>query len=165
MRLSSFGRNVGVSLWVWAATSIAAAAGDCSPTHVDLRGDWGVARFTVELAQTPADRARGLMHREDMAASHGMLFLFEAPQNVSFWMKDTLIALDMLFLRADGTVATIHENAQPLDLTPIPGGSDILAVLEVNGGMTDRLGITTGSVLRHPALDQTRAAWPCDAPE
>ena len=132
---------------------------------MDLRGDWGVARFTVELAQTPADRARGLMHREDMAASHGMLFLFEAPQNVSFWMKDTLIALDMLFLRADGTVATIHENAQPLDLTPIPGGSDILAVLEVNGGMTDRLGITTGSVLRHPALDQTRAAWPCDAPE
>ncbi|MCK8463696.1 DUF192 domain-containing protein [Aliiroseovarius sp. S1339] len=138
-------------------------AGDCAPDRVDLRGDWGQARFTVELADDPRERARGLMDRENMPSTHGMLFLFEQPQEVSFWMKNTLIALDMLFLNADGTVARIHPNAVPLDLTPIPGGSDILAVLEVNGGIAARFGITQGSVLRHPSLDQTIAAWPCAA--
>ncbi|SEW13609.1 hypothetical protein SAMN05444851_1631 [Aliiroseovarius sediminilitoris] len=142
-----------------------AFAGTCGPDHVDLRGDWGKARFTVEIADDPGERAQGLMNRESLPMSHGMLFLFDKPQPVSFWMKNTLIPLDMLFLTADGTVARVHENAIPLDLSPIPGGSDILAVLEVNGGIAERFGITEGTELRHPLLDQSIASWPCAAAE
>ena len=137
----------------------------CDPDYVDLRGDWGKARFMVEIADDPGERAQGLMHRESMPMSHGMLFLFETPQTVSFWMKNTLIPLDMLFLTADGTVARVHQNAIPHDTSLIPGGSDIFAVLEVNGGISERFGISEGTVLRHPLLDQSIAAWPCAATE
>ncbi len=110
----------------------------------------------------PEERARGLMFVEDLAPMTGMLFIYDRPQPVSFWMRNTLIPLDMLFLDATGTVRRIHENAVPLDETPIPGGDDILAVLEINGGMSGRLGIEEGSVLRHPDLPQDQAAWPCE---
>lgn len=146
---------------IGAFCAVPVRADGCDPARVDLRGDWGQARFSVEIADTDRSRARGLMNRAQMPISHGMLFVYDQPQEVSFWMKNTLIPLDMLFLRADGTVARIHENARPLDLTPIPGGSDILAVLEVNGGVTARFGITEGSVLRHPVFDPRLAKWGC----
>ncbi|WP_255743714.1 DUF192 domain-containing protein [Aliiroseovarius sediminis] len=161
-KLARSGASVACALLLSGAV---AWAGGCASDHVDLRGTWGQARFTVEIADDDSERARGLMHRETMPATHGMLFLYDRPREVSFWMKNTLIPLDMLFLRADGTVARIHHNAVPHDLTPIPGGTDILAVLEVNGGIAKRFGIDAGSVLRHPALDQDRAAWPCVAPD
>lgn len=148
-----------------AAVILAATAGtalaECSEDRVDLRGDWGTARFSVELADTPDERSLGLMNRPEMAKSAGMLFLYDFPQTVAFWMENTLIPLDMIFMSADGVVQRIHENAVPLDRTLIPGGDDILAVLEINGGMSALLGITVGSELRHPMLDQSIAAWPC----
>ena len=147
---------------IWAATAGVALA-ECSEDRVDLRGDWGKARFTVELADTPDERSLGLMNRPKMASSAGMLFLYEQAQRVAFWMENTLIPLDMIFMAPDGTVQRIHENAVPLDRTLIPGGDGILAVLEINGGMSKRLGITVGSQLRHPLLDQTIAAWPCES--
>nr|WP_227420750.1 DUF192 domain-containing protein [Roseitranquillus sediminis] len=138
------------------------AAAACDPGRVELRGDWGVASFGVEIADDPAERAQGLMHRESLPASRGMLFVYEQPQNASFWMRNTLIPLDMIFADETGRVTHVHENAVPLDETPIPGGSGVLAVLEINGGMARRLGIEEGTELRHPALDQSIAAWPCD---
>ncbi len=150
---------------ILAAALLAALPGwalaECSDTRVDLRGDWGNARFTVEVADTPDERALGLMNRPSMPASSGMLFIYEMPQSVVFWMESTLIPLDMIFMTPDGVVQRIHENAVPLDRTHIPGGDDILAVLEINGGMSAMLGITEGSELRHPQLDQSIAAWPC----
>ncbi len=148
-------------LWLPTTSMSERAAEACASTHVDLRGLWGQARFRIELANTPRTRAQGLMHRESLPAMSGMLFVFKRPQRVSFWMKNTLIPLDMLFLTADGRVARIHENAIPGDLTPIHGGRGIQSVLELNGGTARRLGISAGSQLRHPALDQSRAAWPC----
>jgi len=146
-----------------AATLIAGAAqASCSEGRVELRGEWGTARFRVEVADTPQERSVGLMHRESMAAAAGMLFVYERPQRVSFWMQNTLIPLDMIFMDESGTVARIHENAVPLDRTPIPGGDDIQYVLEINGGMASALGITEGSVLRHPAIDPDLAAWSCE---
>jgi uncharacterized membrane protein (UPF0127 family) len=139
-----------------------AAADTCAENRVDLRGPGGEARFTVEVAATPADRARGLMNRPRLGASRGMLFVYDQPQRVSFWMENTLIPLDMIFLGADGVVRRVHENARPLDRTGIPGGDDIQYVLEINGGLARRLGIAPGSALRHPSLDQDLAAWPCD---
>nr|WP_203564928.1 DUF192 domain-containing protein [Aliiroseovarius sp. PrR006] len=140
-----------------------AEAAECQFDRISVRGNWGQATFTVEVADDPNERAQGLMFREAMPATHGMLFLFEKPQQVSFWMKNTLIALDMIFIQPDGTVSRIHENAIPHDTTPIDGGQGVSAVLELNGGLTVRLGIAEGSELRHPAFDQAMAAWPCDA--
>jgi uncharacterized protein len=137
------------------------AAAACSPGTVELRGPGGQARFTVEVADSPEERARGLMFREGMPASSGMLFLYPAPQPASFWMKNTLIPLDMIFADRTGTVTHVHSMAVPGDLTPIDGGPGVLAVLEINGGLADRLGIAPGAQLRHPALDQATAAWPC----
>ena len=133
----------------------------CEESHVDLRGEWGQARFSVEVADTPAERSRGLMHREALARSAGMLFVYERAQPVSFWMRNTLIPLDMIFMDASGTVRRVHENAIPLDETGIPGGSDIQYVLEINGGLARRLGIVEGSELRHPAIGPD-AAWACE---
>jgi uncharacterized membrane protein (UPF0127 family) len=133
----------------------------CRPGTVHLRGPWGLARFSVELADTPETRSRGLMFRESMARSAGMLFIYDAPQRATFWMRNTLIPLDMIFVDAQGTVRHIHHDAIPGDETTIDGGSGILTVLEINGGLARDLGLTVGSQLRHPALDQGNAVWPC----
>ncbi len=138
-----------------------ARAGECRDDQVFLRGDWGQARFTVEVADDDRERSQGLMHRESMPQSAGMLFVYPYPKSVGFWMKNTLIPLDMIFLDKTGVVKHVHHNAIPLDETPIMGGDGILAVLEVNGGMARALGIVPGSQLQHPAFDVETAAWPC----
>lgn len=135
-------------------------AGECAPDRADLRGDWGAASFRVELADTEQARAEGLMFRAKLPRFSGMLFVYPRPQRASFWMKNTLIPLDMLFMDESGIVQHIHHRAVPGDLTPIDGGKGILAVLEINGGLAATLKIDVGSQLRHPALAD-KAAWPC----
>lgn len=123
--------------------------------------------FAVELADTDESRARGLMFRRDLPAGQGMLFIYPEPQPVSFWMRNTLIPLDMVFADAQGVIRHIHANARPLDETPIPGAAvgdpdrDRLMVLEIAGGEAARLGLEPGMVLAHPGLDPETAAWPC----
>ncbi|MCX7559516.1 DUF192 domain-containing protein [Sulfitobacter sp. F26204] len=138
-----------------------AAADACRPDSVELKGAWGTARFNVELADDPVEQARGLMHRSELAMASGMYFVNARPRETSFWMRNTLIPLDMLFIDARGVVKHIHHNAVPLDETPIPGGADILTVLEINGGLAARLGITVGSYVRHPAHAAWSPVWPC----
>ena len=133
----------------------------CAPDRLDLRGDWGVAQFSVELADTPRARNRGLMFRESLGASEGMLFLYPRVGKPAFWMRNTLIPLDMIFIRPDGVVQHVHENAIPHDETPISGGDGVIAVLEIKGGMARVLGIAPGTQLRHPGFDAKIAAWPC----
>ncbi len=135
----------------------------CRDNVADLRGDWGQIRFNVEIADDFEERAVGLMNRSSMPRLSGMLFIYQSPGELSFWMRNTLIPLDMLFLNPDGTVGHIHENAIPLDETAISGGQGRLAVLEINGGLAKTLGITVGSELRHPGMPQNLAAWPCEA--
>ena len=149
------------ALAVWAGT-VAVAETVCRDDRVDLRGPWGTVAFTVELADTDATRAQGLMHRPSMPRFSGMLFIFEPPPGRAvFWMENTLIPLDMLFLDETGRVTHIHHQARPLDRTPIDGGDQVMYVLEINGGMARTLGITTGSDLRHPRIPAELAAWPC----
>lgn len=143
-----------------AAASPAAAA--CSPDRVDLRGPAGSARFSVEIADSPEEQALGLMHRTHLASGAGMLFVYDRPQRAVFWMKNTLIPLDMIFADAAGRVQRVHAGARPQDETPIDGGEGILVVLEINGGLAARLGIGPGAELRHPALDPATAHWPCE---
>lgn len=139
-----------------------AQAADCRPDEVFLRGAFGQVRFSVEIADTMGERSRGLMFRESMPKSHAMLFIYQRPTSVSFWMKNTLIPLDMLFVDGRGVVKRVHHMARPGDLTGIPGGSgDILAVLEINGGLAQAIGLTPGVEMRHPAFGLD-AAWPCE---
>jgi uncharacterized protein len=137
---------------VWAA---------CSADVVELQGTGGKARFTVEVADDALEQAVGLMKRPEMERWSGMLFVYPEPKRVGFWMKNTLIPLDMIFADATGTVTRVHERARPLDTTSIDGGEGVQFVLEINGGLAGRLGVGPGAVLRHPALDQSIAAWPC----
>ena len=134
---------------------------DCAPGRVDLRGPFGQARFSVEIADTDATRAQGLMHRESLPRSAGMLFIYDRPTTASFWMMNTLIPLDMIFMDDTGLVTRVHHMARPRDLTPIPGGDNVLMVLEINGGLARALGIAEGAEMRHPRLDQSRARWVC----
>jgi uncharacterized membrane protein (UPF0127 family) len=139
-----------------------AAQAACRDDAVQLRGDFGQARFRVEVADDDGERARGLMFREKLSAGSGMLFVYPSPQTASFWMKNTLIPLDMIFVDRAGIVRAVHSNARPLDETPIYGGEGILAVLEINGGLAQSMGIGPGAHLRHPAIPHDGAAWRCD---
>jgi len=155
-------RGITVFAVILAFGASAAIAGNaCRDDTILLRGDWGSARFTVEIADDPLEQQQGLMNREAMAISHGMLFVYDSPRSPSFWMRNTLIPLDMLFIDAQGVVRHIHHMAKPLDETPILGGDDVLSVLEINGGLAKRLGITVDSEIRHPAFAAFAPAWPC----
>ncbi len=137
-------------------------AGACVDDKVLLRGDWGQARFSVEVADDHAERAQGLMNVETMPLASGMLFVYPFPREVGFWMKNTLIPLDMIFLDETGTVVKVHENAVPHDVNPIMSEHDTLVVLEINGGLSSQMGIVAGSQMQHPAFEPATAAWPCD---
>ena len=118
--------------------------------QLGIRSSTGDHVFMVEIAVTPQDREAGLMHRRALAADAGMLFDFSKSGNVSMWMKDTLIPLDMLFIRADGSIANIAERTVPGSLTPIDSHGPVLGVLELNGGTSARLGIKPGDQILHP---------------
>jgi len=107
-------------------------------------------KFDIELALNDVQRSRGLMFREKMGPYEGMLFDFHREQPVSFWMKNTLIPLDMIFIAADGTIRHIHANAVPKSEETIPsGGHAVRGVLEINGGSARLLGIKPGDKVKH----------------
>jgi len=106
-------------------------------------------KFDVELALTEIERARGLMFRKQLGPYEGMLFDFQREAPVSFWMKNTLIPLDMIFIAADGTVRHVHANAVPLSTESIPSQFPVRGVLEINGGSARLLGIKPGDRIRH----------------
>ena len=101
-------------------------------------------RFTVEVAGTPQEQATGLMQRQSLAPDRGMVFPFATPRIASFWMKDTLIPLDIIFIRADGVITNIEANTVPLSLEPVMSYEDVTAVLEIAGGRSAELGIKAG---------------------
>lgn len=108
--------------------------------------------FFVEMAVTPDQQQQGLMHREILPEEEGMLFVFGAVTKRSFWMKDTLIPLDIIFLDQDGKINHIHHMAEPQNTTPITSSRPSKAVLEINGGLANRLGIEKGDMVQHPVF-------------
>lgn len=105
--------------------------------------------FQVEVMRTPDQRAKGLMFRRFMPADRGMLFDFERSEPVAMWMQNTYISLDMVFIRADGTVARVAEQTEPLSTRTIPSGEPVLSVLEVNGGIAAKIGLKAGDKVEH----------------
>ena len=101
-------------------------------------------RFTVEVAATPQEQAYGLMNRSELAPDRGMIFPMDPPRDAAFWMKNTLIPLDMVFVRADGSIANIAADTVPLSLEPVPSDGPVKAVLEIAGGRAAELGIKPG---------------------
>ena len=128
------------------ATPLAACSDEGKLVLHSSTGDYP---FNIEVVDTPESRAKGLMFVQDLADDAGMLFDFKQEQNVSFWMQNTFIPLDMLFIRADGTVARIAERTEPLSTRTIPSGEPILSVLEINGGVSKQLGIKPGDKVEH----------------
>ncbi len=148
--------------WLSLALScLALPALACDPASVEIKSDAGKVRFSVDVADSELERANGLMHVEAMDTFKGMLFIYDRPLRAAFWMKNTLIPLDMLFADPTGTITKVHPNAVPLSEETIDGGENVLYVLEINGGMAERLGIKEGAVMQHPAFDQSIAAWAC----
>jgi uncharacterized protein len=109
-------------------------------------------RFDVELAVTPEQQAQGLMFRQQMAPDAGMLFLYDRPQGIAMWMKNTLIPLDMFFIDAKGRITGIEERTVPFSTQTIESPGLASAVLELNAGSAERLGIRIGDRLVHPAF-------------
>ncbi len=128
--------------------ALVAAAGDVAKAAelqtLEIASKTGVHAFQVEMAITPEEKERGLMFRRELPEGQGMLFDFQFDQNVAFWMKNTYIPLDMLFIRADGRILRIAENTEPLSERNIPSGGPVRAVLEVIGGTAKKLGIAAG---------------------
>lgn len=112
----------------------------------------GTHEFQVWIAADPASRERGLMFVRELPDDHGMLFLFERAQYTSFWMKDTYLSLDLVFIRGDGTISNIARHARPHSLEPIPSSAAVVAVLELLGGTADRIGLAPGDRVTLPSV-------------
>jgi hypothetical protein len=104
--------------------------------------------FTVEVAQTGAQQAKGLMFRTELADNAGMIFPFPEPRVASFWMKNTVIPLDIIFVRANGTIESIADNTIPYSTDPVQSGEPVAAVLELRGGLSAELGIAAGDQVK-----------------
>ena len=113
----------------------------------------GERAFTVEVVRKDKDRNRGLMFRHEMAAGHGMLFDYDPPQQIAFWMKNTFIPLDIIFIGADGRILNIAEKTTPLSLERLPAEGKARGVLEINGGLSEKFGIMPGNRVRHALFD------------
>lgn len=130
----------------------AAAALERSPAGLEqmplsIHSDGRTHNFIVEVARTPEEQQQGLMHRRSLEPTRGMIFLYDPPQPASFWMKNTLIPLDIIFIRPDGTIARIAANTVPMSLEPIPSLEPVAAVLEIAGGRTAELGVEPGDTV------------------
>lgn len=147
--------------WAFLACLIASrAVADCAPDRIDFKTSAGDAAFSAEVVDDEASRAKGLMWREEMAADHGMLFVYPSARQVSFWMRNTPLPLDIIFLNRRGVVCSVAAHTTPFSEAHIPSGCAAQTVFEVNAGEAARRGIAPGVVARHPAI--LSPLWRCE---
>jgi uncharacterized membrane protein (UPF0127 family) len=150
MHFSDIVRSSVAALKLAAVLLLLSVAAACSADNRAVlhtaKGDFA---FNVEIADTEAQRARGLMFRTALAPDAGMLFDYHREEQAAFWMQNTLIPLDMVFISGDGIVKTIHVNARPMDTTSIPSEVPIRFVLEIAGGRSVEIGLKVGDRLEH----------------
>ena len=134
----------------FAMLAVAAPLAACSDEgKLVLHTATGDYNFNVEVVDTPETRAEGLMFRQELADDAGMLFDFKEEREVSFWMRNTFIPLDMIFVGSDGVVKTVHVNARPQDPTSIPSQVPVQFVLEIPGGRSEEIGLKPGDTMEH----------------
>jgi uncharacterized membrane protein (UPF0127 family) len=133
---------------VIAAMALSLLQADLAPAAelqtLEIASKTGVHAFQVEMAITPEEKEHGLMFRRELPEGHGMLFDFMVDQPVAFWMKNTYLPLDMIFIRGDGRILRIAENTEPMSERNIPSGGPVRAVLEVIAGTAKKFGIAAG---------------------
>lgn len=132
------------------------ACKDADPNRVKIASANGVHVFTVELADDDAERRQGLMFRREMAEDAGMLFDFKEERPVGIWMKNTYIPLDIIFIDRNGVIVKIHPRAEPHSETSMRSDTPVVAVLEINGGVAEKLGVKPGDTVAHPMFDAWR---------
>ena len=157
-------RGLAVAAAIAASIPACATASECdglapiafprSSITIDTAG--GPKKIQIELATTVTERGRGLMCRQSLGPDDGMLFDFGTVDEVSMWMRNTLIPLDMIFIRKDGTIARIGKRTVPLSLAVVSSGEPVLGVLELNAGAADRLGIKPGDRVHHEIFKASR---------
>lgn len=119
-------------------------------TTLEIVSKTGVHVFAIELVANDTDRAKGLMFRKELPEGRGMLFDFQRDQDISMWMRNTYIPLDMIFISGDGRIRRIAENTEPMSEKIIPSGGPVRGVLEVIGGTARKLGLAPGDRVAHP---------------
>lgn len=142
------------------AASTPAGAAPCAPDRIEVRAGDGVAEFSVEIADTAATRAKGLMFREEMAPDAGMFFVYDEASRIAFWMKNTPLPLDIIFFNRHGVICSIKEAATPYSTDLIPSGCAAQTVLELNAGVAAARGLKRGAPARHPAIMDP--VWACE---
>jgi len=135
-----------VMMAMMAAPALAAGLREERLTLVTSKGRHDIE---IEIAETPEQKAKGLMFRSQLAANRGMLFPYGSPQEITMWMRNTYIPLDMVFIRADGTVHRIEARTEPLSEKIIPSRGQVVAVLELAGGVAEKLGLKAGDKVLH----------------
>jgi uncharacterized protein len=117
-----------------------------------LRTESGTHSYAVEVAVTDVEKARGLMFRRSLPQDSGMLFLYDPPQAVTMWMRNTYIPLDMIFIAPDGLVHRIEANTEPFSTDIIASGGTVAGVLELNAGQAEKIGLKPGDRVIYPGL-------------
>ena len=135
---------LGVALFSFSSPAMMLAQDDSALSTLTIQTQNSTYSFRTEIAATPEAKERGLMFRQALPENQAMIFEFSPPQPVQFWMKNTLIPLDMIFVRGDGVIAGVAENAVPGSLDPIGVGEPVAAVIEVAGGVAHKDGIHKG---------------------
>jgi uncharacterized membrane protein (UPF0127 family) len=148
---------IGLSLLIAAAPAAVTlpAAAQLEPLTVETAAG-EKKKFSVEVVRDEKARNRGLMFRHEMADDHGMLFDYDPPQAIAFWMKNTFISLDIIFVGGDGRIISIAEKTTPLSLERLPSGGPARGVLEINGGLSAKLGIKVGDKVLHPIFETAK---------
>lgn len=152
-------RGIGVAILAGLILSACATTPPSAPlpvSSVTIDTPRGPAEFEVEVAADDVSREYGLMNRKQMAPKAGMLFDYLSPQVVSFWMKDTYIPLDMLFVDERGRIVNIKHDAEPFSLLPILSAGSVRAVIEINGGRAQQLGIEPGQTVHNAIFHNAR---------
>jgi hypothetical protein len=140
-----------------ALTMLSAAPGPVAGADMqslEIVSKTGVHPFKVEMAVTPEEQAKGLMFRKSVPEGTGMLFDFKEERPLTFWMKNTYVSLDMIFIRSNGTILRIAQNTTPLSEKMVPSGGPARAVLEVAAGTARKLGIAPGDRVAHPIFNE-----------
>lgn len=132
----------------------------CTQDQIDIRTDAGVSAYSIEIADDAAERAQGLMFREEMARDHGMYFVYPTGRPVAFWMKNTPLPLDIIYINERGIICSIAADTTPFSEEALPSGCAAQTVLELNAGEAKAAGIRVGAPVRHPAI--ARPAWKCE---